>query len=967
MKILGKNYLQTVAFLSALTTLPLLVTAEASWVVWTNEQANNNWNDADNWSSHHVPTWSSDVIVRGVPQAQIRSEESGTAHLLHVGDGDHGDLAIFGSLTTEGATVGYATYGIVTIDGGHWTIINNASVSLGSGHAGDGGIGDLVLKNGGIFSSGGSFYMGGSYASVGGLQIGAMQDQAATVPGVLDVSYLNATGNSALSSVQFNHTGTDYWFTRNGLSTGDGIGIGDHIQVILTAGVTSFKAESSYLGGTYLNGGTLSVTNNNQLGHISSALHFNGGILRTPNNAGDFFEGREITWGEHGGGFDTNNATLILNTALTGGTLRKLGEGYLNLMEAVNLTGIEFAEGSSSSSTVFLDKASTVGTVHFDGGRLQAADDLTVESIFGDHGNLIVGNIFTVNSGNYGGQMLVGDLIKNGPEALVLSSNSNFQEVHNFDVNGGAVSITGLSDHGSEAKFDNITVTGADSTLDMDRVGTTHVKNLSIQNGGTVLVHGAGAKFDVATEDGNTISVTNGKLTLAQNGEFHSSHSDIHLGTSGSLNLGAALGEEAVAAGVLTVDAGRKISGTGNVVFNHTGNLSFAVPITEGIHVTKAGSGTTSLVGTHNYTGETHISGGTLEVSGSESSLTAGAFYIGYHGAGDFVLESGTSAQVGQAYLGRFVGDSGTGTILGQFSALTLAVGYQGTGVLTVNDSLTIGGGTGTVSLGFSNQGFGTLNLGSGSVLNGSVHASEVHGGSGGGLVNFNHTNNYTLNAALTGNLSIYKENSGTTTLAGANTYTGETFITQGVLALGAGALISGSSRIAIAAGATLDVTAAPLTLGAAQTLSGNGTVVGDVLVLGTLSPGNSVGTLHFNDNLTLDSSATVVMELASLTAFDILNGAGGDLTFGGTLEIHFLGDYTPGINDAFQLFTGFASYHGNFSSVVFADPGYSGTFDTETNNLIITAVPEPASWLLVGVALLFFCILRRRRFLTHE
>ncbi len=167
--------------------------------------------------------------------------------------------------------------------------------------------------------------------------------------------------------------------------------------------------------------------------------------------------------------------------------------------------------------------------------------------------------------------------------------------------------------------------------------------------------------------------------------------------------------------------------------------------------------------------------------------------------------------------------------------------------------------------------------------------------------------------------------------------------------------------------GAALDVTQAPLQLGTAQALSGNGLVLGDVVVAGTLTPGNSVGTLHFENNLSLESSARVVMELTDATTYDVVIGSIGSLTFGGTIEILFLGGYRPGLSDAFHLFTGFASYHGEFSDIVFSDPGYEGVFDAGTGTLHITAIPEPSQWALIGMALLVISLLRRRSRLSHE
>ncbi len=103
------------------------------------------------------------------------------------------------------------------------------------------------------------------------------------------------------------------------------------------------------------------------------------------------------------------------------------------------------------------------------------------------------------------------------------------------------------------------------------------------------------------------------------------------------------------------------------------------------------------------------------------------------------------------------------------------------------------------------------------------------------------HDSVWSNNISGTGGFS--KAGEGRLTLTGRNTYTGATTITGGVLR------VDGS------------IAQSALTVASAATLEGTGTV-GDVSITGTLAPGNSVGTLTVEGDLTLGDGATYVYEV---------------------------------------------------------------------------------------------------------
>ena len=139
----------------------------------------------------------------------------------------------------------------------------------------------------------------------------------------------------------------------------------------------------------------------------------------------------------------------------------------------------------------------------------------------------------------------------------------------------------------------------------------------------------------------------------------------------------------------------------------------------------------------------------------------------------------------------------------------------------------------------------------------------------------------------------------------GTNTYTGDTLIASGTLALGSGGSISNTARIVLSNAATFNVAAktAGFVLQSWQALGGSGSVTGRVTAYGTVSPGVSVGTLTFSTNLTL--AGTTIMEV-SRNGATVTNDAivcARTLTYGGTLIVTNAGPDPLADGDTFRLF----------------------------------------------------------------
>ena len=129
------------------------------------------------------------------------------------------------------------------------------------------------------------------------------------------------------------------------------------------------------------------------------------------------------------------------------------------------------------------------------------------------------------------------------------------------------------------------------------------------------------------------------------------------------------------------------------------------------------------------------------------------------------------------------------------------------------------------------------------------------------------------------------------------------------------------------------------LTLDISNTLTGNGTIIGDVTSHGTISPGDSPGILNITGDLTLGALDTLVIEIGGLNpgpssdadgtlpvepvggssddGFDQINVTSGNVQLDGILQLSLINNFEPTVGDTFDIIT--------------FDGSLSGAFDTAT------------------------------------
>ena len=799
----------------------------------------------------------------------------------------------FNSVAANSGQTGRVT-GNVTIDGAGSTWLIGRDLAGGGSQAGlylapnANAVANMTLSNG------------------GNLTITGARSNPATDS---SLPFLNMSGAAGASSTMTVTTGASVVLAGDTGVINVGAGSGGTATLNITAGGTVSGSGPNGLvlvdigrngatGTVNVNGAGSQLTVAGVGGQNTQTLDGVGGLVIVGGN-----NGQSGTLNVTGGG------SVVISdngfTAATGSMGLRIGDRTTNASGTVTVSGAGSSIVVSSTSSSPVTPYVIVGN----GGNAQMtiSDGATVSVLGNGQRNVVVGNALT------------------GTSVLTMSNGATL-----------VASRLGVADNGGTG-----TVTIDHSTVNLDGVVFNNGLDQGPFGASVRIARGDGANGLLTMQNGAVMNISN---TL-QGSSINLGGTSVLPGGTGTLNMsgnssiqftgpaaGASLAVGAVSGtGFMTMSGGSTVNVGSTGTANVGGNVG-----TNGTLTVGGGSSITANVFGIGGNSDSSTGGtGTAVVTGPGSALTAagasGFVGVGRNGSGALSVTDHASINAIGIGVGRAAG--GFGTLMVDNALLNLS-GQQTTGLLA-GAGVAIGGLGGT----------GVATIGNGSVVNisnpGSAGASFNVGGTpvspgGTGVLT---VNNSTINVTAAPGLAAVRIGhdgngiatfNGSTVTAGNRTgpnADGSLVVagqpgSTGTLALNSGSVVYagyvgvGATTAGPGGTATLTLSGSTINtntfeIGAHGLLNGNDGVInatGQVIVAGTIAPGESPGRITINcDLITLPGSILVLDILGSGATFTVDHlRLGNDSTFnlnGLHVIFNFLGDTDP---NAFAATGGF-------------------------------------------------------------
>ncbi|PCE32533.1 autotransporter domain-containing protein [Burkholderia ubonensis] len=731
----------------------------------------------------------------------------------------------------------------------------------------------------------------------------------ATVNPGASVGVLLGVGGTAMSL-----TGNNTTLTNNGTIDPSALGSG---LGVLSSGAVVGNASASISTNVINNGtmnGSTGVAVSGVTGMALSVQNGTGGtshITNTGTIGSNPLVGATLVGADapvvaaYGGGKVEMTNSGTINGRVSFGSNGTPGQGNTFVNSGTINGGVSM--GANSNNTFTAVTGSSVNAAGGTGG----AFNITVGP-----NTLNVAQTGIVDGGAGGNNTLV---LQQGTPANGTIAVNNYINFNHLNLTSGNWTINGASTAQDATLAGGVAIINNNASLGTGNItasgGALQAGTAGLNVANTVTLTGGGLTVQGAT--GLTLSGTvsgGGALTKNDGGTLTLSGANNFTGGTNLNGGGLVVGNNAsLGTGDLNVNASASLDTSTNVTLSNTVNLANSSTLTIGGSndlglagaingnggLVKNGAGRTTLSGVNTYTGGTTINAGTLAIGLGGSLAATGTVNLANAGAA-FDISAG-----GAQTIGGLTGVAGTNVSLGG-NTLTLAgsgnatyngaiggpgsLTLAGSGTQTLNGASTYTGGTnlngGSLVLGNNAAlGVGVVNVGGAATLDTTTSmtlGNAINLGTGTALT-LGGSNALGLSGPISGGGGLVKNGDTTTTLTGANNYTGGTTINAGTLAIGLGGSLAATGTVNLAnAGAAFDISE-----GGAQTIGGLAGVAGTNVSLGgntlTLAgSGNATynGTIGGAGSLTLAGTGT-----QTLTGANVFTGGtnlnGGSLVLG--------------------------------------------------------------------------------------
>ena len=528
-----------------------------------------------------------------------------------------------------------------------------------------------------------------------------------------------------------------------------------------------------------------------------------------------------------------------------------------------------------------------------------------------------------------------------GPDYYWSDGTGNWKNVANWTIGSGTgtpattvppagsnVFITDSDNLSRTITYDG-TVTPINlSTFTVDQTGTGGATNTLLLSDGTIMA-------DTATIGTTGILTGDGTTDCS-----------ISLGNSGTINA-----NQSGQALVISVPS---ITNSSTIESTNGGGLSInnSAVNNSGGNISVSGAGSTLVINS------TVVSGGTLSSDGST-----------------YIDLTGTGTELDGHSQGALTVSSGSNVLVDSSSPVTLAGTIMNNGTMSDSISVTTSTGTSTVNappmdlqIGDANthsatlEGSGTLAMGEkGSMISGQTGAESLINDTGHTISNSG-TGTISNLAGFTNNGTI-NVGSGSLTLQGIGSFTN-----GGTINIPASATLSLSGQVSQTGGTTT----VNGKLISSQTysqedgdLTGGGTLEANLdQTGGTLNPGDDPALFTIDGSYVLNGSGSLNIEIGGYTpdtGFSVLD-VNGTADLDGNLNLTLVNGFVPQVGDMFTILNSQGD-GGTFTGTTSNNPDLSYTVNYGSNyaQVLITAVPEPATAGLIGVCAAVLLSRRRR------